>query len=300
MLDIKNMSQEEIEQAFSRQSIVDTLALECDMFYTQMEDEDIKIAQDIIGVEDVYEFMVHFIAMIGDPSRDIQGKRGIHHRQIEVEALIKALSTNKQLTEIFRDYETRMNISMKLVGEYDTILYDIAHKTIRTEYGDFYNLVVANVEFSLDLSVAVLPKFEGFPLPMIETPKEWIVGESGGYKTSTSKCTLNKGAKDQPQEVLDILNTLQSNKFIMSENTNIDSHYTYVLEKMKKSYSYNHAKELALNLVSTTTQVYDVMKDVPFYFEWKYDFRGRLYSTGYDLNLQSDKYHKGAIVPLNN
>ena len=300
MLDIKGMSQEQIEESFSRESIVETLALECDYFYEQMEDEDIKIAQDIIGEDDVYEFMVHFIAMLGDPSRDIQGKRGIHHRQLEVEALIKAISTNKQLQSIFKDYEERMNISMKLIAEYDTILYDIAHKTIRTEYGDFYNLVVANVEFSLDLSTAILPKFEGFPLPMIEQPNDWDLNSSGGYKTSSKKCTLNKGARDQPKEVLDVLNTLQSNKFIMAEHTNINAHYNYILDKMNKSYSENQARELSLNLVSTTKEVYETMINIPFYFEWRYDFRGRLYSTGYDLNLQSDKYHKGAIVPLNN
>ena len=191
-----------------------------------MEDEDIRIAQDIIGEEDIYEFMVHFIAILGDPSRDMQGKRNVnHHRQLEAQALIKALSTNKQLESKFKDYEVRMNVAMKLIAEFDTILYDLEYKTMHSEYGDFYTLTVANVDFTLDLSSAILPKFEGFPLPMIESPNKWEDGISGGYKTSTKKCTLNKGEAKQPQEVLDVLNTLQQNKFIMAEHVNIDEHY---------------------------------------------------------------------------
>jgi len=36
-----------------------------------------------------------------------------------------------------------------------------------------------------------------------------------------------------------------------------------------------------------------------FYFVWRYDSRGRSYSSGYDLNLQSDEYGK-ALLSLHN
>ena len=299
MLDISGMTQEQIEQAFSRESIVETLAVGCDIFYTQMDDSDIAIAQKIIGVDDVYEFMVHFIAILGDPSRDLQGGKTIHHRQLEAEALIKAISTNKQLASVCHDYEERLNMSMDLVAEYDTILYDLAYKQIRTDDGDFYTMTVANVEFSISLKDAILPKFQGFPLPLIETPKDWIEGESGGYWSSEKKCTLNKGEANQPQNVLDVLNTLQHNQYIMAEHTNVNDHYNFVLDKMLKEYDIRKAKEIALNIASTAELVYETMRDIPFYLEWRYDFRGRINSTGYDLNLQSDKYHKGAIIPMN-
>lgn len=32
-----------------------------------------------------------------------------------------------------------------------------------------------------------------------------------------------------------------------------------------------------------------------FYFDWSYDKRGRSYSMGYDINLQSDEYHKALL-----
>jgi DNA-directed RNA polymerase len=37
----------------------------------------------------------------------------------------------------------------------------------------------------------------------------------------------------------------------------------------------------------------------PFYFDWRYDARGRSYSIGWDINLQSDEYHKAMLSLAN-
>jgi len=299
MIEIDGLNQEQIEQAYSRESILETLALECDMFYTQMDTSDIAIAMEILKVEDVYELMTHFIAILGDPTRDIQMDTRFH-RQLDAEALIKALSTNKQLQDICEDYEERLNKAMEIVAGYDTILYDLDYKNIEDDYGQWYTKTVANVEFSIDISTAVLPRFEGFPLPLLETPKDWINGESGGYYLTEKKCTLNRGEGNQPQNVLNVLNILQHNKYILAEETNVEDHFQYVRSKMLKEYDERKANEIAVTIASTAEPVYEVMKNRPFHQEWRYDFRGRINSTGYDINLQSDKYHKGAIIPLNN
>ena len=46
-----------------------------------------------------------------------------------------------------------------------------------------------------------------------------------------------------------------------------------------------------------SAMVYDLMlqEDNEFYFIWKYDKRGRMYSQGYDINLQGSEYKKATI-----
>lgn len=140
--------------------------------------------------------------------------------------------------------------------------------------------------------------------PLIETPKDWTSKESGGYYESIrTKPTKQKGAKEQPQNVLDILNELQHNEFRVTPYASAIGYKGYVTNKVDKiEMDEEDSSTLKQMIVKNTTSTFDfmikVMQPFSFHFEWQYDFRGRAYSTGYNINLQADKYKKGMIRPM--
>lgn len=141
--------------------------------------------------------------------------------------------------------------------------------------------------------------------PLIEKPKDWTQTQIGGYYESfRKKPTKQRGAKEQPQNVLDILNILQHNEFRLTQYASQAGYTKYVKEKIDKLdfEGEEDADSLRQKIVSNTTSSFDfmlkVMKPFSFFFEWQFDFRGRAYSTGYNINLQADKYKKGMIRPM--
>jgi len=57
-------------------------------------------------------------------------------------------------------------------------------------------------------------------------------------------------------------------------------------------------KRRAFDLMKkTSNQIYaDILEnDNKFYFTWKFDFRGRMYSSGYHINIQGTEYKKALI-----
>lgn len=49
------------------------------------------------------------------------------------------------------------------------------------------------------------------------------------------------------------------------------------------------------NYLSQSEIVKDALGSKPFYFKWAYDKRGRVYSKGYHINIQSSEYHKACL-----
>ena len=49
------------------------------------------------------------------------------------------------------------------------------------------------------------------------------------------------------------------------------------------------------NYLSQSKLVKDALGNKPFYFKWAYDKRGRVYSRGYHINIQSSEYHKACL-----
>jgi len=292
---IEDMSQTEIEELFNNDIFTEELKLQCDCFYEQMEVEHLMPVRNILN-KDPYEVVTHLISLCGDPTNDSRFEKE-HHRKLEVEAMIKALSQNKELKS-YGDAQARLDIAMDIIAEMDGILYDIKEFFINFEDEEI-SIPKACVDFTLDVDLSKRAKIQGAMLPMIEKPRDWKTYRNGGYLTRDTSVALNKGEAEQPQNVLDVLNTLQSNSFKIASWTNAKDQEGYLMDKFKKKYSEHFSREITRNIIGCVDEIYSDFKDREFYFEWRYDFRGRLYSTGYDIHLQSDKYHKGIIVPQN-
>jgi hypothetical protein len=55
------------------------------------------------------------------------------------------------------------------------------------------------------------------------------------------------------------------------------------------------ARKNAANHVAQARKLYQELGEKPFHLAWQYDSRGRIYSHGYHVNLQSYEYKKASL-----
>ena len=123
-----------------------------------------------------------------------------------------------------------------------------------------------------------LAKLQYLP-PMKVMPIKWTTNHNGGWFFETKHLVLgSRFTKHDEPLAYDVINKLQSIQW------EIDS-ITYKLEKQTNRVM-NKKKFL---------RVINEYLGVPFHFVWRYDSRGRSYSSGYDLNLQSNEYGKSLL-----
>lgn len=137
--------------------------------------------------------------------------------------------------------------------------------------------------FSLDKpTLQKLAKLQYLP-PMQVVPENWTNNHDGGYIWEKKNLILGtRFTKHNMPLGYDVINKLQSVAW------EIDSE-TYLYEK-NTNWNFNKSKFL---------RVINEYLGKPFYFVWRYDSRGRSYSSGYELNLQSNEYGK-ALLSLHN
>lgn len=106
--------------------------------------------------------------------------------------------------------------------------------------------------------------------PQLGYPEDWEDNFTHG------PVTLGNVVHQYPQ-ALDALNKLQSIPFKLDP--------TVILEEERtKDTKYDRYLKVISKYLGKT-----------FYFIWKFDKRGRSYSQGYDINLQSNEYHKAQL-----
>ena len=115
--------------------------------------------------------------------------------------------------------------------------------------------------------------------PMKSMPIPWTNNTNGGWLFETKHLVLgNKFKKHSLPLAYDVINKLQEIEWEIDSET------------------YTHEKQT--NRAMNKQKFLRVIKDylgIPFHFVWRYDCRGRSYSSGYDLNLQSNEYGKALL-----
>ena len=316
-MNIDGMTQLEIEEEFDNSNMKTMLKAELEMFLKHIDDEHWITLSNLLETDDdliIEDMFIYILSILGN--ENVGQKIGLDNeynevniksrqcvaisgaRNIEVYNVIQAIGTSPILNKLLDNPVERFNKAMDIVAEFDGILYDLYKKTIRLENGDYTTVTYAKTELAFKEEIGLRAQYNRFRLPMIETPDDWTEHERGGYKLNKSKVTTNRGQGTQPQNCLDVINKLQRQPYMLVDDVCANEENKYLVEALKpKSLSFIEAQDKANMISLTTEQTYEALKDRLFYFEWKYDFRGRMYSTGYDINLQANKYKKGAIQP---
>lgn len=147
------------------------------------------------------------------------------------------------------------------IGIYDIYLYPnrkIVKPTIRLE------------PYTLD-KVRML---EYVP-PMLCPPNDWVKNNDGGWLSFDKHVVLGKGNRHSDPQALDVLNKLQKIPWVLDPAVVLNYCSAHPLE--------------------SDARLYASYLERPFYFVWRYDKRGRMYSEGYNINLQSEQFRRAAI-----
>ena len=127
--------------------------------------------------------------------------------------------------------------------------------------------------------------------PMITKPDDWTNNSDGGYITTKRSVFLGKHNHGMHDQALDALNILQDIEW------ELDEHMLQYEELPKKPLD-TPEKAANFNRLANMTKV--VKKELMdegnnFWFQWRYDFRGRAYNSGYYVSLQANDARKAAL-----
>ena len=140
-------------------------------------------------------------------------------------------------------------------------------------------------------SLEVLSRIEEFMYipPLVIEPKKWVTNKGGGLHTQQESCILGSHNHHNKNQALDCLNILQDIEWELDiqimklkelPNKELDSSEKVIQFKIMKI---------------TSSRIYKEYCSIPFYFMWKFDKRGRMYSSGYHINFQSTDYKKALL-----
>lgn len=304
-----SLSQLEVEQMFSKKAMRTQFQDELKSFMDCIKrDHYIALHNAMDNGNDkqfTVDVMIDLITALGNPKLGVNVSKGNQvKRQIEIHFLVSVIAG---LNSIVNRYDTiyRFKVACDIVEQMDTILFDV----IQTKRNDldlgWLTETNAIIEFNVGENALKLDGLNRYKYPFIEQPLPWHILEGrsvGGYHCEElrEKVTTNKGSAIQPKECLDVLNILQSNCYNLRD-IDMQEEYDYAYASMKKKAITDlQKKDLDRNVdtrLMTCFETYSFVSDKDFYFQWRFDFRGRMYSSGYDVNLQSDKFKKACIKP---
>lgn len=129
--------------------------------------------------------------------------------------------------------------------------------------------------------------------PMVCEPQPIVDNMSSGYLTKNESVILGAGNHHDDYQALDTLNIAQAVPLALNE-------YVFEMEETsKKPLDTDEKMRNFFRMVTSSRLVYHEMKRLGnrFFLTWKYDKRGRMYSQGYQINIQSTSFKK-AIISL--
>ena len=221
----------------------------------------------------------------------------------EREAISLLLYTLKKST-ISPIQEAAAFISRKMDGGIEAIK-NAADIIAVCQSSKYYRVLKANNRDNPFDSAAFLPligledeiqkliQIKEYMLPMVCEPDKWTTNHDGGWLTKKGSCIHGPINPDKHRQALDALNILQSHQFILDKYVlTLEEEPNHELDTLDKYEQWRLLKE-------ASERAYKEIGDTPFHFVWRFDKRGRMYSQGYQINLQSTKYKK-ALISLAN
>lgn len=125
--------------------------------------------------------------------------------------------------------------------------------------------------------------------PLVCPPQPWKTNTDGGYITTKTSVILGRHTHHDMPQALDVLNILQEIEWKLNKDVlNEPEIPTKPLET--KDQMVGH-----ILMQTVSKAVYKLFKGKSFWLKWGYDKRGRAYSFGYYINIQSSSYKKALM-----
>ena len=205
---------------------------------------------------------------------------------IEIVSNILAIVLSSNTTRPIQGLATELGLSMGYRNQLDAVktgaeilsichgkLYDIHLNEDSTE-------IFPKLKLTSDTTDKL--QFLQYLPPMIQKPNDWISNNDGGWLWERKSIILGKGNHHNKTQAYDAVNLLQSVAWTIDIPVYIN----------------NENPNDNMDMGQFDTIITDYLGK-PFYFVWRYDKRGRSYSSGYDLNIQSNEYGKAMLSLFN-
>jgi len=276
------MDQRELEYTYSKRHLMDVLG----------DDIQINWVSEIVYAIETYRSKTYSY-----DSKNTRISKLPDSLDLAISIILNVLRCNGEMTNIQR---MATAISHEIDDDLLSAVMTAAEVLAVCEGGSVYELVAHNCTDNPFGTLAVDPKIKPseetlikidqymYVPPNIEIP-QWLSNWCGGLSTIKDSVILGKGNTHNEYQALDALNILQRIEWELDE---------YMLmcpeEPNKPLDSYEKAKQFN-GFKEASKRVYDMYKDRKFYFIWKFDKRGRMYSNGYHINLQSTDFKKSCL-----
>lgn len=124
--------------------------------------------------------------------------------------------------------------------------------------------------------------------PSRERLNDWTNPFNGGYHFQKDYAILGDSFNKHNYPIdLNTLNILQNVRYRLTNNVDTP-------QVLEDDASEDRAVQFAMSEIQTR-KVLKEYRDSEFSFVWKFDKRGRIYSSGYDINVQGDSYRKASL-----
>lgn len=185
--------------------------------------------------------------------------------------------------DLFDGIKTASEILVVLA---ETDLYDV----ICADSSDTGSIMIKS-NYSLEEKTLQYIENTKYLPPMICIPDEITDNDISGYLTKSESVILGNGNHHHMPQALDVLNIC--NKMSLS----LDPMILMYKELPKKTADTREKVEAHNRLVQASDETYEELlsQGNQFHLTWKYDKRGRIYSQGYHVNIQSTEYKKALI-----
>jgi hypothetical protein len=128
-----------------------------------------------------------------------------------------------------------------------------------------------------------------FNPPLIEPPKEVTNNHSCGYHTIQEPCILGRYTLHDDTINLDTINTLNAIEWVLDPDVLGEP------EVPGKPITDPQAHQQFIHMAQQSRRLYQIYQNRVFWLAWQADSRGRYYSHGYHINLQSQEYKKALL-----
>lgn len=190
------------------------------------------------------------------------------------------------------DYDEELD-GFKTAGELLAVCRNIGLYKLITRYSkenDTNTLAIQSLYTLSNKTLEFIERTSYLP-PMMVEPREWTTTTNGGYLSSNDNVMLGRINEHNKQVDLTAINKLQRVPY------SFNLEMLEMEEKANKPFE-TEEQEAQFNLhVKETRRISEELVDHgnEFYFPHKCDFRRRIYSCGYHVNLQGTKYKRAVL-----
>lgn len=282
-------SQAELEMLYSRRNIVDTVLKQIDEDFTiQYKLRDSVIPRILEWTKG------HFYESKNKRLAQLRHEEDIQYLLEDIMAVV-----------LIEQYTTIQAVCGRVASQMSMDTFNavkcIAELMVFMAEADLFDLVTAKAsetgsimvqaKYDVDEEIREYINNTMYLPPMIEAPEIVQRNYDMSYKTIKSWMILGNENKHVMPIGLDVINILNQIELELDErvlmlheqpNKKLDT-----VEKVKQFEAMRKASR----------KVYDLLLEHgnSFYLTWKYDKRGRIYSQGYHVNIQSTEYKKALI-----